>query len=206
MLKIWGRTSSINVQKVMWTVTELGLAHERVDAGLHYGGVNEAWYRAMNPNGRVPVIDDDGFVLWESNAIVRYLGAKHGAGGLWPADVQTRAAGDRWMDWATSTMAPIMTPLFWGMIRTPAEKRCAQAIESDRVKMEAVMAILDTHLAGRPFVAGDTFTMGDVPVGCFTYRWYALPMTHGEHPHLAAWYERLKMRSGFRDNVMLPLV
>ena len=184
-----------------------GLSPERRYVHLANNAHRTAKYLAVNPQGFVPyLIDDDGFVLWESNAIVRYLSAKHGAGGLWPADVQIRAAGDRWMDWATSTMAPIMTPLFWGMIRTPPEKRNAQAIESDRVKMEAVMAILDAHLAGRPFVAGDTFGMGDVPVGCFTYRWYALPMAHGEHPHLAAWYERLKMRPGFRDNVMLPLV
>lgn len=206
MLKIWGRTSSVNVQKVMWAVAELGLAHERVDAGLHYGGVNESWYRAMNPNGRVPVMADDGFVLWESNAIVRYLAAKHGAGGLWADDLRVRAAGDRWMDWATSTMAPIMTPLFWGMIRTPKEKQNPAAIESDRVKMEDVMQILDAHLAKTPYVAGDTLTMGDIPVGCFTYRWYELPMPHGEHPHLAAWYERLKARPAFRAQVMHPLV
>ena len=168
MLKIWGRTSSINVQKVMWAVTELGLAHQRVDAGLHYGGVNEPWYRAMNPNGRVPLIDDDGFVLWESNAIVRYLAAKHGSGTLWPTDLRVRAGADRWMDWATTTMAPIMTPLFWGMIRTAPEKRNPQAIEADRLKMEEVMAILDAALAVRPYLAGDTFSMGDIPVGCFT--------------------------------------
>lgn len=206
MLKIWGRTSSVNVQKVMWAVAELGLAHERVDAGLHYGQVNEPWYRAMNPNGRVPVIDDDGFVLWESNAVVRYLAAKHGAGGLWADDLRVRADGDRWMDWALSTMAPIMTPLFWGMIRTPKDKQNPEAIESDRVKMEEVMKILDARLARAPYVAGDTLTMGDIPVGCFTYRWYALPMPHGEHPHLAAWYERLKSRPGFRAQVMHPLV
>ena len=206
MLKIWGRTSSINVQKVMWAVTELGLAHQRVDAGLHYGGVNEPWYRAMNPNGRVPLIDDDGFVLWESNAIVRYLAAKHGSGTLWPTDLRVRAGADRWMDWATTTMAPIMTPLFWGMIRTAPEKRNPQAIEADRLKMEEVMAILDAALAVRPYLAGDTFSMGDIPVGCFTYRWYALPMAHGEHPHLARWYARLQEHAAFRDHVMLPLV
>ncbi|MBL8383921.1 MAG: glutathione S-transferase [Burkholderiales bacterium] len=206
MLKIWGRTSSVNVQKVMWAVAELGLAHERVDAGLHYGIVNEPWYRAMNPNGRVPVIDDDGFVLYESNAIVRYLAARHGAGTLCPADLQVRADADRWMDWATSTMAPVMTPLFWGMIRTPPEKRDAAAIEAERLKMEEVMAILDARLADRPYLAGASLTMGDIPAGCFTYRWYALPMPHGEHPHLARWYARLAERPAFRAQVMHPLV
>ena len=206
MLKIWGRTSSINVQKVMWAVAELGIAHERVDAGLHYGGVNEPWYRAMNPNGRVPVIDDEGFVLWESNAIVRYLAARHGAGALCPADPKARADADRWMDWATTTMAPVMTPLFWGLIRTPAEKRDIKAIEAERVKMEEVMTLLDAHLATRPFVAGDAFTMGDIPVGCFTYRWRALPIIHGAHIHLARWFARLSGCAAYQKQVMHPLV
>lgn len=206
MLKIWGRTSSVNVQKVMWTVAELGLAHQRIDAGLHYGAVNEPWYRAMNPNGRVPVIDDDGFVLYESNAIVRYLAAKHGAGSLWHADPKVRADGDRWMDWATSTVAPPMTPLFWGLIRTAPELRNPQAIEVERQKTLEVMAILDARLADRPYVAGDSFTMGDIPVGCFAYRWFALPVEHGEQPHLKRWYARLQERPAFRAHVMLPLV
>ena len=206
MLKIWGRTSSINVQKVMWADAELGIARERVDAGLHYGGVNEPWYRAMNPNGRVPVIDDDGFVLWESNTIVRYLAARHGAAGLCPADLKARADADRWMDWATTTMTPVMTPLFWGLVRTPAEKRDLKAIEDQRVKMEEVMTLLDAHLATRPYVAGDVFTMGDMPVGCFTYRWNALPIIHGAHPHLARWYARLSGRAAYQKQVMRPLV
>ena len=205
MLKIWGRTNSINVQKVMWAVTELGVAHQRTDAGLHFGGVNESWYRAMNPNGRVPTIDDDGFVLWESNAIVRYLASKHGAGSLYPDDLQIRADADRWMDWATSTMAPLMTPLFWGLIRTPAEKRDPAAIEDLRLKMEEVMGILDARLATRPFVAGEACTMGDIPVGCFTQRWLALPIAHGEHPHLARWVARLEARPGFLAHVRQPL-
>lgn len=205
MLRIWGRTTSVNVQKVMWAVGELGLAHERIDAGLAYGKVNEPWYRAMNPNGRVPVIDDDGFVLWESNAIVRYLARRHGEGTLWPADPRTAAAADRWMDWATTTMHPVMTPLFWGLIRTPAEKRDLKAIESDRQKMEEIMALLDAHLARQPFVAGEAFSMGDIPVGCFAFRWRALPIARGSHPHLEAWAARLEARPAYRAHVMLPL-
>ena len=213
MLKIWGRTNSINVQKVMWTVAELGLAHERIDAGLAHGVVNESWYRALNPNGRVPTIDDDGFILWESNTVTRYLAAKHALthatthpeGTLMPADLQVRADAERWMDWATTTMAPVMTPLFWGLIRTPAEKRDPAAIESLRLEMEGVMRILDARLATRAYVAGDALTVGDIPVGCFTYRWYALPIEHSEHPHLARWYQSLTERPAFRQHVMLPL-
>jgi len=205
MLKIWGRTNSINVQKAMWLITELELPHQHADAGMQYGMVNEAWYRAMNPNGRVPTIDDEGFVLWESNAIVRYLAARHSAGRFCPADAQQRADADRWMDWTTSTVAPVMTPLFWGLIRTPAEKRDNAAIEGHRLEMEKLAAILDARLKGRQYLCGDTLTMGDIPIGCFIYRWYALPIERGEHPHLRAWYERLAARSAFREHVMLPL-
>ena len=205
MLKVWGRISSVNVQKVMWAVTELGIPHERIDAGLHFGGVNEPWYRTMNPNRRVPVIDDDGFVLYESNAITRYLSAKYGMGTLCPTDLQTRASADRWMDWATTTMHPLMTPLFWGWIRTPPEKRDPKALEEHRLGMEQVMAILDAELARRPFITGDTLTMGDIPIGCFTQRWSALPIERGAHQHLNAWLERLRARPGFATQVVMTL-
>jgi len=203
MLKIWGRTNSINVQKVMWAVGELGLAHQRIDAGMQYGGVDEPWYRAMNPNGRVPTIADDGFVLWESNAIVRYLARKHG--GLAPQNLQEYASADRWMDWSTTTMAPLMTPLFWGHIRTAPERRDLAALEALRVQMEDVMRILDAQLAASEYIAGRELSFGDIGVGCFVHRWHALPMLHGEHAHIAAWYARLCERPAFRQHVMLPL-
>jgi glutathione S-transferase len=205
MLKIWGRNNSINVQKVMWLVDELKLPHERVDAGMQYGGVNEDWYRAMNPNGRVPTIEDEGFVLWESNAIVRYLAGKHANGSFSPADAKARADADRWMDWTTSTVHPVMTPLFWGLIRTAPEKRDAAAIEGHRKEMEKLAGVLDAQLKGRQFITGEVLTMGDIPVGCFIYRWYALPIERGEYPNLRAWYERLAARPAFRQHVMLPL-
>jgi glutathione S-transferase len=205
MLKIWGRLNSINVQKVMWAVGELNLPHERVDAGMQSGMVNEPWFRAMNPNGRVPTIDDDGFILWESNAIVRYLAHKHGKGGLAPASANALASADRWMDWATTAMAPPMTPLFWGYIRTAPEKRDPKTLEENRQQMEAVMQILDANLAKSEYIVGDAFTMGDIPAGCFVHRWYALPMEHGAHKHVAAWYARLSKRPAFQKYVMLPL-
>lgn len=205
MLKIWGRTSSVNVQKVMWAVAELGLAHERIDAGLHYGGVNEPWYRAMNPNGRVPVIDDDGFVLYESNAIVRYLAAKHGAGSLWPTDLQIRADADRWMDWTTSTVAPALTPVFWGLIRTPPEKRNLALIESEAEKTAKAFGALEQGLEGRDHVAGSAFTMGDIPLGAFVHRWYALEVKRPALPRVEAYYRRLQQRAAYRRHVMLPL-
>lgn len=206
MLKIWGRVNSINVQKVMWLVDELKLAHERADAGLQHGVVNDGWYRAMNPNGRVPTIDDEGFILWESNAVVRYLAAKHSAGAFCPDDLRVRADADRWMDWCTTTVAPVMTPLFWGLIRTPAEKRDPVALENHRKEMDRLAGILDSRLSdGRAYLCGAALSMGDIPAGCFTYRWYHMPIERAELPHLRAWYERLAERPAFRRHVMLPL-
>ena len=121
MLKIWGRNTSSNVQKAMFAVGELGLAHERIDIGGAFGKNREPAYLAMNPNGLVPTLEEDGFLLWESNSIIRYLAAKFGAGTLEPADLRTRALASKWMDWQLSVLGPAITPVFWGMIRTPPD-------------------------------------------------------------------------------------
>lgn len=205
MLKLWGRVNSINVQKVLWALAELKVPYERVDAGLQFGVVNEPYYRKMNPNGRVPTIEDEGFILWESNAIVRYLACKHGSGTLWPVDVRMRADADRWMDWTTSTLGPAITPVFWGLIRTPAEKRNRAEIEDGIQKSNEAFGILESALSGRNYVAGDQLTMGDVPLGTFVYRWYRLPVQRDKLPHVEAYFERLQQRPAFRDNVMIPL-
>lgn len=205
MLKIWGRVNSINVQKVMWAVDELKIPYERVDAGLAFGVVNEPFYKKMNPNSRVPTIDDDGFVLWESNAIVRYLAAKHGAGTLCPADPRQRADSDRWMDWASNHIGPAITPVFWGLIRTPPEKRNMAQITAEAEKTAQVFQILDGALEGKDFVAGNTFTMGDIVTGVNVWRWYALPVERPKMARLEAYLERLKQRAPFRTHVAQPL-
>ena len=205
MLKLWGRINSINVQKVLWALAELKVAYERTDAGLQFGVVNEPFYRRMNPNGRVPTIEDDGFVLWESNAIVRYLAAKHGAGTLWPDDLRERADADRWMDWTTSTVAPAITPVFWGLIRTPGEKRDLKAIEEGVEKLAQAFQVLEQGLEGRDHVAGRNFTMGDIPLGTFVYRWHALEVKRPKLPKVEAYYQRLQQRAPYKKHVMLPL-
>jgi len=205
MLKLWGRINSINVQKVLWALEELGVPYERKDAGLQFGVVNEPFYRKMNPNGRVPTIEDDGFVLWESNAIVRYLSAKHGAGTLWPDDLRQRADADHWMDWATSTLAPAITPVFWGLIRTPPEKRDLKAIDEGAGKLGQAFEVLEQSLEGRDYVAGKPFTMGDIPLGAFVYRWYSLEVKRPRLPRVEAYYRRLQERPAHKKHVMLPL-
>ena len=206
MLKIWGRKNSINVQKVMWTVAELGLEPERIDAGMAHGLVGEPWYAALNPNRMVPTIDDDGVVLWESNVIVRYLAAKHAPGTLMPTDPVARAKADMWMDWQQNTLMPAgLSPLFLGLIRTPPDKRDAGALRKAAEVTESALRTLDAHLAKQAYVLGDSLTVADIPVGVATYRWYALPVEHAELPHLRAWYDRLKQRPAFAEHVMLPL-
>jgi len=205
MLKIWGCKNSINVQKVMWAVGELGIPAERIDAGMAHGVVNDPWYATYNPNRLVPTIDDGGVVLWESNVIVRYLAAKHALGSLMPADPVARARCEMWMDWQQNMPMQGLSPLFLGLIRTPPDKRDAEALRKAAQSVETAMRMLDHQLAGRAFVGGDHLTVADIPVGCATYRWYALPVEHADLPNLRAWYERLTQRPAFVEHVMLPL-
>ena len=205
MLKIWGRLTSVNVQKVIWCADELGLRYQRIDAGRNFGLVDTPDYRAMNPNGLVPVIEDDGFVLWESNAIVRYLAAQYGEGTLWPTDRQMRADADRWMDWQATCFNPAIGPAFWHLIRFAPGQRDPAVIETARESAEKKLALLDAHLAARDFVAGASFTMGDIPLGCSLDRWYKLPLIRESHPHVERWYAALRGRKGARQVVALAL-
>ena len=196
MLTIWGRVNSVNVKKVLWAADELGLKYERIDAGMQFGVTKTPEYRRMNPNSLVPTIDDDGFVLWESHTIVRYLAAKHGAGTLWPSDLRVRADAERWMDWAF-TFQNAMRDVFWGLVRTPPEKRDAKAIEAGAKRSAELIQVLEPFLEGRPFVAGERFTMGDIPIGCEVQRWMRVPIERPRAPNVEAWFERLRARPAF---------
>jgi glutathione S-transferase len=207
MMKIWGRNTSVNVQKVMWAVGELGLPHERIDVGGPFGKNNEPAYLAMNPNGLVPTLEEDGFVLWESNSIVRYLAAKYGAGTLEPADMRTQARASSWMDWQLTVAAPALTPVFWGLVRTPPEKRDQAAIEAGKIKTIAVMKILDAQLATSAFVAGDTLSMGDIPVALMAYRFRRLVPERPALEHLERWFAAIEQRPAFKQHVLaIPFV
>jgi len=199
MLRIWGRLSSVNVQKVVWCADELGVAYERIDAGGQFGVNDTPEYLAKNPNGLVPVIEDDGFVLYESNAIVRYLAARSGAGTLWPGGLRERADVDRWMEWQATSYTPAMWAAFWQLVRTPAEKRDPAAVESSRAKSEKLSGILDAHLASRRYLTGDGFTSADIVVGCAAHRWLNLPLARAPRAHLERWYAELKSRPGSRQ-------
>lgn len=205
MLTIWGRINSINVMKVLWTCTELGIAYERIDAGMQHGVVDTDHYGAMNPNRRVPTIRDGDFVLWESNAIVRYLAMRERRVDLLPERARERADAERWMDWCTSTLAAPMTTIFWQLIRTPAERRDAGQIERSSADTARLFALLDHHLAERSFLSGHTLTVADIAVAPFVHRWLALPLEHPRLLALDAYYRRMMMRPAFRQHVALPL-
>jgi glutathione S-transferase len=206
VLTIYGRTNSVNVQKVLWCLAELGLPYARIEAGLEHGKNTEPWYLKLNPNGRVPLLVDGSFSLWESNTIVRYLAGKHGLGGLCPASLETRALAERWMDWQLSTLVLPVSIVFWNLIRKPAGERDAVAIERNLREANRAMTLLDEHLQSQPYVAGDAFTMGDLPVGATAHLWLEIPGI--DRPPLAAvraWRARLAGRVAFRNHVQLPL-
>lgn len=205
MLRIWGRDNSVNVQKALWCCEEMEVPYERVDAGGSFGVVNTQQYRNLNPNGLVPTLEDEGFVLWESNAIVRYLAAKHSAGKLWPEDLKERAEADRWMDWQATTFWPAFRPLFWNLVRTPPEQREQGAMEESRLKTAEILAYLDAHLRNRSYIVGDALTMGDIPLGCAIWRWVGLPIDRPELANVQRWFETLGTRPAFSKIVMQPL-
>jgi glutathione S-transferase len=208
MIKIWGRNTSSNVQKAMWAVGELKLECERIDIGGAFGRNKEPKYLAMNPNGLVPTLEEeDGFLLWESNSIVRYLAGKHDkAGALEPKDAHARARASQWMDWQLSVVAPAITPAFWGLIRTPEEKRDMAAIKASQDRTVAAMQIMDAQLAKTKFLAGDAFSYGDIPVGVMCYRYRQLVPGRPPTPHLDRWYDAIAARKPFQDHVgSIPL-
>lgn len=207
MLKLWGRASSSNVMKVLWLLEELGVPYERVDIGGPFGGTRDAAYLAKNPNARVPTIEEpDGYTLWESHSILRYLVATRAPGSpLHPAAPRARADVERWMDWHLANMNPVMATLFLGLVQTPEPKRDPAALARATADAAALWTMLDRQLAGRSYVAGD-FSLADIALGPVLHRWFALPLDRPDLPGLAAYYARLKAgHAGFATHVAVPL-
>src|ERR1041385_4039932 len=202
MLKMWGRNTSSNVQKAMWAVGELKLPCERIDVGGAFGKTKEPFYLAMNPNSLVPTLEEeDGFTLWESNTVVRYLAAKHQNRTLEPADLKTRALASKWMDWQLTVMGPALTPVFWGLIRTPPEKRDPNAIAAGKGKSVEAAQIMDAQLGKTQFLASDAFSYGDIPVGIMMYRYMQLIPERPKTANLDRWYAAISSRPAFKEQV-----
>jgi len=201
MLKIWGRASSSNVQKVLWCCAELNLEFERVDVGGPFGGNRDREYLAMNPNGLIPTVKDGDLVMWESNTICRYLAATRNGEHLYPRDPTARTHVERWMDWQLAVIGPPMGQLLFGLVRSTPETRDPAAIEGARRRAAAAWTIIDDEVKDRPYLAGDHLSLAEIVLGTQIYRWFAFPIERPELPNLRAWYDRMHQRPGFKKHI-----
>ena len=205
MLTVWGRRSSFNVQKVMWLIGELGVDHRQIEIGGQFGSLDAPEFRAMNPHGRIPVIDDNGTIVWESHAILRYLAARYGRGSFWCDDAATRSLSDRWTDWAQTALQPdFLGGVFWGFYRTPDSQRNWPAIKERIERCARHFDLLDRLLAGQTYLLGDRLTLADIAIGTSLYRYFTLDIERPAIPDVAAWYRRLQFRPAYRTHVMVP--
>jgi len=205
MLNILGRANSINVQKVMWCAAELTLEVERADVGGAFGGNSTAEYLAQNPNGKVPTLVEGDFVLWESNAIVRYLCEQYGDIPWFPDTTRNRGLANQWMDWYLTGLHPFMTIIFWQLIRTAAKDQDMLAVRSATEEAARYWQMLDSHLANRDYILGPEPSMADIPLGCAAYRWHRMDVNRPDLPNLKRWWDRLAARPAYQAHVMLPL-
>lgn len=205
MLTIWGRTTSSNVQKVLWVCTDLGVAYERLDWGGKFGGNDAPTYRAMNPNGLVPTVKDGELVIWESNTIMRYLCAIYGGATLHPTDAPQRTRVECWMDWQLSRLNTPLAGLLRGYYRTPEPQRDFPALTRYRIEAIALWEMVERQLMGQDYLAGDSFTLADIGIGIWAHRWFLYPIERPELPALAKWYQRLQQRPGFAAHVAGPI-
>ena len=205
-LKIWGRMSSINVKKVVWTAQELGLDFERHEAGGVHGVVKTPAYVALNPNSQIPVMKDGDYVLWESNVITRYLCAKHSSGNLYPTALEERFDAERWMEWQQTSANPASRNGFWHLVRLPADQRDAALVAQSNAAVELLMAMLDAHLSTRSFMVGERFTMADIPLGCEVQRWFGMPQAREPRPNIERWFASLAARPAAKGVLDLALV
>ncbi len=206
-ITIWGRANSVNVQKVLWCLSELDLAYERIDAGMAFGRNYEPEYLAMNPNARVPTLVDGDYVLWESHSIMRYLVLAYRSDSpIYPQAPKRRAGVDRWLDWVLSTVQPADRPVFWALVRTPPEQRDMLAIQKDADAEALVWQIADAQLATRRFLEGEDFTIADIAVGAFARRWFGVQgVRKPELTNLKRWFTELESRHGFQEYLSKPM-
>ena len=202
MLKIYGRANSLNVRKVLWMCGEVGIAFERDDWGRDYRPTNEPAFLAVSDFGVVPVVDDSGFILRESNTIVRYLASKHGRTDLYPSDLKSRAIVEQWMDYGSTDMATGMRSVFQGKILGLAPWHDAKVVAHGITDWNRQFSRLDKHFAsGNAYMAGDIFTVGDIPVGVMVNRWLMLDFEKPDLPQIRAYYERLSARPAYMQHV-----
>jgi glutathione S-transferase len=205
MIRVWGRRSSSNVQKVLWTLGELDLPFTREAVGGSFGGNREADFLRMNPNGLIPVILDGDVTMFESNAIVRYLSARYRAGVLRPKQAKALAAAEQWMEWQQSTFAPHVSTIFWNTARVPAAQKNAVAVTDAEKQIRSALVIADRHLSQHDWFAGERFSFGDIVMGVMFWRYAGVVPLLPDGQHLLEWFEAIKNREAFREHVKLPV-
>ena len=203
MIKLWGRRTSINVQKVMWVLAELNLEYDRLDLGGSFGGLTDTSYVKINPHQKVPTLVDGEVVVWESNAILRYLGGAYGCDALFGATTATRAESDMWMEWYQSSVYASFQTLFHQTVKLPIGERSKAIREKAQANVSKQFALFDSNLATRAFINGEHLTLGDVPMAASLYRYFTMDIERTEYPNISRYYARLTQRSSYRDNVMI---
>ena len=203
MLEIWGRRNSSNVIPVMWTVAELELEHVRHNIGGSFGGDDTEAFRQLNPNRLIPTINDDGFVLWESLSIVRYLSRQYGTGSLWPEDPQQAALADQWMDWCKSNISPNVFPVFFNQVRREKEDQDVAKMHQCAEAAINYLRVLEKHLEKRDYLLGDRLSVADIPLGSIMYKYFNLDIDRPELPAIATWYARLCERPAYQAHAMI---
>lgn len=202
MITVYGRNTSVNVQAVMWCIAELGLDHERLDFGGAFGKTDTPEYRAMNPHGLVPTIDDGGTVVWESAAIIRYLACKYGDAHVWPRDPGQRAALDMWAEWMRTTIYPdFISTVFIQLVRTAKSARDNAAVAAAEARLKSNWAKLDARIGDGPWLDGTHFSFADIACGTMLYRLFTLSHDRPELANIAAYFERLKTRPAYATQV-----
>ena len=204
MIILHGRATSVNVQMVAWALVELGLPYERLDVGGAFGGNDTPEFKAMNPNGFVPVLEIDGLILWESAAIVRYLAAKYGDERFWPDDPAKRAPIDKWAEWIKTTfVSALLTGVFWPIISTRPGEALPANLDAGIAKLKDVATILETGVPVEGFYGGSDVCFADMVIGVYLYRYFDLPINRADTPKLRAYYERLTQRPAYVEHVMV---
>jgi len=201
-IRILGRANSFNVRKVLWICDEIGLAYTREDWGRGFRPTADAEFLNINPIGLVPAVIDDGHVLRESNTIVRYLASKYGPEVLYPKDLVQRAAVEQWMDWANYETSISLRGAFLGGVLNEPPWNNPWFIEQGRRQITKEVGQLEQHLAANgPYVTGDTFTIGDIPIGLVVNRWHCLRFDKPDFPAVTRYYDHLSNRAAYMRHV-----
>ena len=204
MLEVWGRKNANQVIQILWTLSELGVEYKRHSIGTESGDLETKEYKSLNPNSKIPTNRDNGFVLWEAHAVIRYLAQQYGTGSLYPDDPQKAALSDQWMTWSTDSFMGTFFPVFWQLVRTEEKDRDYRKVVEMAQHSAKILKVLDDHLVMNDFVVGDQFTFGDIPLGVLIHKYFVLDIERPSLPGVEAWYERLKERPAFKAHAMQP--